>query len=105
MVAAVQAPIGREQIHPSVLVEISRRDRVPPSGEWGEAELIGRLTKRATFIEKDAQRSPFDREDQVRVTVAGEIGKERAGDQTDSGECGACDFIEDELTIAEAENP
>ena len=62
-VFAVPAPIGSDDIEPSVAVEIARCHPIPPALETVQPQLRGGVGEPAVIVAEDAHRPPFARED------------------------------------------
>ena len=84
--APVAAPVRDDQIHPAVAIEVRRGDAVPAAGDAGHTVRCGHIGELAAVVPQQADRAPVAGERQVGITVAIEVGENRAAHEADVGE-------------------
>src|SRR5438552_75687 len=83
LINAVEAPVGRDDIHSTIAVKIAGGHALPPAGKLGQAQFRCRFGELPTFIAKDTDGPPFAGEDQLRESIAVEITEDGAIHKTD----------------------
>src|SRR2546430_7009040 len=91
----VAAPTRRYDIEPPVAIEVAGRETVPAAVQPCQARERRRV-KASVVVNKDADGAPFDRHQQVRVTVTIDIGKECRRYHTDVAQQLIVDTVGDE---------
>jgi hypothetical protein len=79
----VASPARRDQIEPAVAVQVARRQTIPATRPAIQPPGCGRARECAAIVEEENDGVPLAREQQIRVTVAVDVGKHGRGDEAD----------------------
>ena len=90
----VAPPVGRDEIHAAIFIEVARRHARPPAGEFLKSLSVGRNAgdagiprrKFPAFVAENFQRTPVTGKQQIRVAITIEVGEGSPIHQSDGGE-------------------
>ena len=83
VVPRVATPARRDDVQPAIPVQIPRRHAVPPTHPAVQSPLGGRVAEAPVVVQKEFERPPFRRDDQVGPAVAIHVREHRCRHETD----------------------
>src|SRR2546422_1701549 len=101
----VAGPARGDDVGATVSVQISRRHAVPAAHAPPETPLGTGVTQPALVVQKQLERPPIGREDEIGPTVPVDVGEDGGRDQPDTAEQAGVSLVQDEAPALVAEQP
>ena len=101
--AGVPTPARGDDVGATVPVEVSRRHAVPATHGLPEAPLGTRIPQPPFVVQKQLERPPIGREDEIGPAIPVDVGEDGGRDQPDTAEQGRVGLVQDEAPALVAE--